>query len=140
MFFYSKTQLFAMLRYFLFFFWDSAICSRAIFIFLSSLGSQMPLNIFFVQNDFCSRTLAFLETHVLIILFCKSQQRYFDLNVKNKFLKNLSLYLSLKTLILVFFLRPNIVHIMIKWGLNRFSNDLSCVSLTINLWSWLKLE
>ena len=38
-----------------------------------------------------SEVFTLLETHVLIILFCKTQQRYFDLNVKSKFLKNLSL-------------------------------------------------
>ena len=38
------------------------------------------------------------------------------------------------------YLVADIVHGMIKWGLNRLFNDVSIVSLTINLWPWLKLE
>ena len=69
---------------------------------------------------------AFLKMHFLIILFCKTEQRYFDLNVKNRFLKNLRLISLTWTLILVYFLDivPDIVHRMIKWGLKRLSNDV----------------
>ena len=58
---------------------------------------------------------AFLETDVLITLFYKAQQRYFDLNVKDKFLKNLNLKTNLGPRLFAFLdLVPDIVYRMIK--------------------------
>ena len=72
--------------------------------------------------------LSFWKRMFLIILFCTTEQRYFDLNMKNKFLKNLSSISFTWTLVLVVFLGlvPDIVYRMIKWGLSRLSNDVLC--------------
>ena len=75
------------------FFLDSVIFCRADWlktkIFMEP-PNQMAESLPFRRHMF-SEVFTLLETHVLIILFCKTQQRYFDLNVKSKFLKNLSL-------------------------------------------------
>ena len=72
--------------------------------------------------------LLFWRHIFLIISFWKTQQRYFDLNMNNKFLKNLSLmYFTWNLILLIFFDHvSDIVYRMIKWVLNRLSKDVLC--------------
>ena len=71
------------------------------------------------------KILPFWRSMFLINLSCKTQQRYFDLNVKKRSLENLSLISFTWTLVLGFFLDlvPYIIYRIIKWSLNRPSND-----------------